>query len=412
MPDTSLAAQHGAERARAVRELLAAPILTVEADPDRFGLVARHHAWLATWFETTCGWQLTVDIGAGFARLAKRSAHPDATRPLRRLRGNKGPFDRRRFQLLCLVCAELVRRPVTTIGLLAQAIPPEAQFDTSRRVDRTAFVDSLLALGQWGLVRATAGSVDAFVEDERGNAILTADTARLHRLLASSNAPSGLDDAISLDDATEALLAEPRYGEADRDPGAVSDEQRLLWTRHSLARRVLDDPVTLLEDLSPAEQDYLTHPSGRRWLRERVAEAGFELEERAEGVIAIDADAIATDLQFPSPQGNTYQLALLLIDRLVTKGAGGRRTVGSLSSTALRHAVNEVLADHPGWARAYREEGGPALLLEEAVVLLVSFGLARREEDGSVVGLPVLARYRIGEPITAPSPPTLFEEHA
>jgi uncharacterized protein (TIGR02678 family) len=412
VPDTSLAAQHGVERARAVRELLATPILNVDADSDRFGLVARHHAWLVAWFETTCGWQLTVDIGAGFARLAKRSAHPDPTRPLRRLRGNKGPFDRRRFQLLCLVCAELVRRPVTTIGLLAQAIPPEAQFDTSRRVDRTAFVDSLLALGQWGVVRATAGSVDAFVEDERGNAILTADTARLHRLLASSNAPSGLDDAVSLDDATEALLAEPRYGEADRDPGAVSDDQRLLWTRHSLARRVLDDPVTLLEDLGPAEQDYLTHPSGRRWLRERVAEAGFELEERAEGVIAIDSDAIATDLQFPSPQGNTYQLALLLIDRLVTKGAGGRRTVGSLSSTALRHAVNEVLADHPGWARAYREEGGPALLLEEAVVLLVSFGLARREEDGSVVGLPVLARYRIGEPITPSSPPTLFEEDA
>lgn len=412
MPDTSLAGHHAVERAQAIRELLATPILNVDTDPDRFGLAVRHHEWLATWFDTTCGWQLTIDIGAGFARLGKRSAHPDPTRPLRRLRGNKGPFDRRRLQLLCLICAELVRRPVTTIGLLAQAIPPDAQFDTSRRTDRTAFVDSLLALGQWGVIRATAGSVDAFIEDERGNAILIADTPRLHRLLVSSNAPSGLADAVSLNEAIEALLAEPRYGEAARDPGTVSDDQRLLWTRHSLARRVLDDPVTLLEDLSPAEQDYLAHPSGRRWLRDRVAEAGFELEERAEGVIAVDPDAIATDLQFPSPQGNTYQLALLLIDRLVKKGTGGQRTVGTLSSTALRHAVNEVLAEHPGWARAYREEGGPALLLEESVDLLVSFGLVRREEDGSVVGHPVLARYRIGEPITAPSPPSLFEEDA
>ena len=82
------------------------------------------------------------------------------------------------FSSSVLSAAELVRRPVTTIGLLAQALPPDAQFDTSRRVDRTAFVDALLALGQWGVVRATAGSVDAFVEDERGNAILTADTAR------------------------------------------------------------------------------------------------------------------------------------------------------------------------------------------------------------------------------------------
>jgi hypothetical protein len=50
--------------------------------------------------------------------------------------------------------------------------------------------------------------------------------------------------------------------------------------------------------------------------------------------------------------------------------------------------------------------------LEEAVDILVSFGLVRREEDGSVVGRPVLARYRIGEPITAPSLPSLFEEDA
>ena len=308
MPDASLLEQHGAERSRAIRELLVTPILDVDGDQDRFGLVVRHHEWLTDWFEATCGWQLSVDIGAGFARLAKRSARPDPTRPLRRLRGNKGSFDRRRFQLLCLICAELVRRPVTTIGLLAQAIPPDAGFDTSRRVDRTAFVDSLLALDQWGVVRASAGSVDAFVDDERGNAILTADTARLHRLLVSTNAPSGVADSANLTEVTEALLAEPRYGDAARDPGTASEDQRLRWTRHNLARRVLDDPVVLLDDLSQAEQDYLVNPSGRRWLRDRIAEAGLELEERAEGVLAIDPDAIATDLQFPSPQGNTYQI--------------------------------------------------------------------------------------------------------
>jgi uncharacterized protein (TIGR02678 family) len=387
-------------------------MLDVDTDPDRFALLVRHHEWLAEWFENTCGWQLSIDIGAGFARLAKRSAHPDPTRPLRRLRGSKGPFDRRRFQLLCLICAELVRRPVTTIGLLAQAIPPDALFDTSRRRDRTAFVDSLLVLGQWGVVRATAGSVDAFVEDERGNAILSADTARLHRLLVSTIAPSGLPDTADITEATGALSAEPRYGDTADDPSAATEDQRLRWTRHSLARRVLDDPVALLEDLSPAEQDYLVHPSGRRWLRDRMAEAGLELEERVEGVLAVDPDAIATDLQFPSPQGNTYQLALLLIDRLVTTDDSGRRAVGVLSPTALSRVVGEVLAEHPGWARAYRDENGPDLLADEAVDVLVAFNLVRREDDGSVVGRPVLARYRIGEPVAAPSPPTLFEEFA
>ena len=152
---------------------------------------------------------------------------------------------------------------MTTIGLLAQAITSEAEFDTSRYGDRSSFVDALLVLGQWGVVRATAGTVDAFLEDERGNAILAADTARLHRLAGQLQCPQRLRATRPTRSKPPALLlAEPRYGEAPRDPGTVSDEQRLLWTRHSLARRVFDDPVALLEDLSPAEQDYLTPSVG------------------------------------------------------------------------------------------------------------------------------------------------------
>jgi uncharacterized protein (TIGR02678 family) len=412
VPDASLAGQHAAERSRAIRELLSHPILDVGSDPDRFGLVVRHHEWLADWFETSCGWELTVDIGAGFARLSKRSARPDPTRPLRRPRGARAPFDRRRFQLLCLVCAELVRRPVTTIGLLAQALTSEAGFDTSRYGDRSSFVDALLVLGEWGVVRATAGTVEAFQNDERANAILAADTARLHRLLVSTNAPSRIGETADPVDAIALLLAEPRYGETPQDPGTAPEEQRLRWTRHSIARRVFDDPVVLLADLSEAEHDYLLHPSGRAWLRQRAVEAGFELEERAEGVLAVDPEAVATDLQFPAPVGNAYQLALLLIDRLVVPDGRGRRTVGTLSPTALRRAVADVLADHPGWAKGQREGDGPALLAEEAVNLLVSFGLVRRDEDGTVVGLPAVTRYRVGEPVTSPPSPSLFEEYA
>ena len=219
--DVSLAGQHAAERSRAVRELLSHPILDVGSDPDRFGLVVRHHEWLADWFETSLRLELTVDIGAGFARLSKRSARPDPTRPLRRPRGARAPFDRRRFQLLCLVCAELVRRPVTTIGLLAQALTSEAGFDTSRYGDRSSFVDALLVLGEWGVVRATAGTVEAFQNDERANAILAADTARLHRLLVSTNAPSPVGDTADPVDAIALLLAEPRYGDTPQDPGTA-----------------------------------------------------------------------------------------------------------------------------------------------------------------------------------------------
>ena len=120
-------------------------------------------------------------------------------------------------------------------------------------------------------------------------------------------------------------------------------------------------------------------------------------------MLAVDPEAVATDLQFPAPVGNAYQLALLLIDRLVAPDARGRRTVGTLSPTALRRAVADVLADHPGWAKGQREGDGPALLAEEAVNLLVSFGLVRRDEDGTVVGLPAVARYRV----VSRSPPPL-----
>ncbi len=137
-----------------------------------------------------CGWHLAVDPAAGFARLAKRVADVDVSRPLTRIRGTGAPFDRRRYQLLCLLAAELVQHPVTTVGLLARAVTADAGLDTSRRIERAALVDALRALIGWGTVRATVGDVDDFLDSDRGNAILHAETVRLHRLLVSATAPA------------------------------------------------------------------------------------------------------------------------------------------------------------------------------------------------------------------------------
>lgn len=104
--------------------------------------MARHASWLVDYFEKTCGWSLTVDAASGFARLAKRAVDVDVSRPLRRTRGGSAPFDRRRYQLLCLVCSELVRHPATTVGLLAAAVAADAALDTSRQSERAAFVDA------------------------------------------------------------------------------------------------------------------------------------------------------------------------------------------------------------------------------------------------------------------------------
>jgi uncharacterized protein (TIGR02678 family) len=418
MADVALADHLADERALAIRLLLATPLLDVDADPDAFRVVVRHQPWLTAWFEQACGWGLAVDPAGGFARLAKRSADVDPSRPLKRTRGAAQPFDRRRYQLLCLCCAELVRHPVTTVGLLAGTISAESGLDTSRHGERAAFVDALRALVEWGALRATAGDVDAFLDSNQGNAILTADTARLHRLLVSATAPSRLPDDLDTDSAIASLLVEPRYGDAALSPEASDEEQRLRWARHSVARKLLDDPVVHLEDLSAAERDYLASPSGRRWLRERVADAGFELEERAEGLLAVDPSGIATDVLFPGPHGNAHQLALLLIDRLTAagQGNGGReragRSLGTLSASELSQAVAEVLERFPNWARSHREGDGPQRLGELAVDLLAGFGLVTRSSDGTVVARPAAARYRVGEAKVTQGEPTLFDEEA
>jgi uncharacterized protein (TIGR02678 family) len=397
VPDALLADHLHEERTRAARALLRAPLLDIDTDPEAFRLVVRHHGWLVERFETTCGWHLIVDAGAGFARLAKRAADVDVTRPLKRDRGSEGPFDRRRYELLCLVAAELVRHPVSTVGLLARAVTADAGLDTSRRSERVALVDALRALMAWGAARATAGDVDAFADDERGNAILHAETARIHHLLVSATAPSSLPDDLDTTSATDALLAEPRYGDAASRPD-VDEERRLRWVRHALGRRTVDYPAIHDDDLTDAERDYLANPAGRKWLRDRVTELGFELEERRDGFVAVDRDAIATDALFPGPHGNAHQLALLLVDRMVGTDGDGRRVIGELSPHELRRAVLDVLARFPGWAKGHREGDGPDRLAREAVDLLVGFGLARRESDGTVTGRPAVARYRIGEP--------------
>ena len=326
-----LATQLDAERAEAIQHLLRRPLLDARAQHDAYTLVVRHGEWLVRWYDDTCGWALHVDAAAGFARLAKRQADPDPTRPLRRLRGSGAPFDRRRYQLLCLVSAELVSHPVTTVGLLARAVAAAGAFTPERHRDRVAFVDALLVLRSWRAVEVSSGEVEDYVGNEKANALLTADLARLQRLLAPATAPSRLDPAAPFDDALSALLAEPRYDGAHLDAG---DPHRA--TRHRLARRLLDDPVLHLDECTDDERDYLASGAGRTWLRQRVAAAGLVLEERSDGLLAVDPAARSTDDTFPGPNGTVHQMALLLVDHLVSDTLAD----GAVLATAADAAVS------------------------------------------------------------------------
>lgn len=385
---TRMQEQAAEDRGRAIRALLARPFMTAEADPAAFDLVRRHAAALRTWFDETCGWTLTVEPRRGFARLAKVRPDPDATRPARRLRSTRAPFDRRRYTMLCLVAAELARPGVmTTVGLLAERVRAASAteeaittFDTANRSERAAFVDACKLLEELGILRAVDGSSDAFVDSADAKVLFSVDEARLAGLLAAPVPPSRLGPEADLD----ALLAEPRYGRAADPEADVPAEQRNRWLRHSITRRVLDDPVVHLDELTSAQRDYLANPSGRRVVRDAVAAAGMVLEERSEGLLAVDPDGIATDVRFPGDTSHVKHAALLLLPELPVGEAVPRPEVEA--------QVASWLDRFPAWARAYRDDGGAARLAREAVALLSSLGLVRADETHVEVR-PAAARY-------------------
>src|SRR6266508_4463213 len=376
-----LVAAEREEVARGVRILLANPLITERGAPRAFDLVRRRRDPIAGWFEYYCGWPLVVEPRQGYARLAKvradRQSLTNHTRPARRLRSGRAPFDRRRYTLLCVVAAELLSGPMTTIGLLADRVmqatktdPGLGVFDPTRRPERMAYVDVLRLLESHGAIECVDGATEAYVESSEAE------------LLAE-------------------LVRERRYGGSGDDRGGaeeppLSEVQRNLWLRHTVFRRIFDDPVVYRDDLTEAQLAYLASPTGRQLLRRAAEQSGFELEERAEGFLLVDVDALATDGRFPDDSGNAKVAALMLLD-VITAAPGG---------IALEQLCNEataVLDRAPRWAMAYRSDDGADRLVSDATAVLAQFGLVRRA-GGLVFALPAAARYTVATMTTTDDP--------
>ncbi|GAA2963229.1 TIGR02678 family protein [Streptomyces enissocaesilis] len=431
------------ELARCIRTLLARPLLTERSDPAAFDLVRRRRDPLIHWFDYHCGWTLVVEPRLGYARLLKVRADADATRPARRTRPGRAPFDRRRYVLLCVTAAELLSVPVTTIGLLADRVVRAAAadealpaFDTAQRAERVAFVDVLRLLESYGALQTVDGTTDSFADSAEAKVLYRVDATVLMRLLAAPCGPSRLAvPAAAIPGRFEALLTglvrERRYGPAateapdgsgtpgtpgiwegpedPEDPDGPDDPesgtpeahaspvQRNLWLRHSVLRRLFDNPVLHRDDLTGAQLGYLTSPTGRQILRRAAEQAGFVLEERAEGFLLVDPDAIATDSKFPDDASHAKVAALLLLDTLTASPAG-------CTSEQLAAEAESLLGRFPRWGKAYRTEGGAAALASDAVQVLAEFGLVRGE-GGRVVPRPAAARYRVTGATLKEEPP-------
>ncbi|MFE7193040.1 TIGR02678 family protein [Kitasatospora sp. NPDC057541] len=379
--------------ARGIRLLLGRPLITERADPPAFELIRRRQGPLTKWFDYHCGWQLVVEPRLGYARLLKVRTVPDASRPARRLRSGRAPFDRRRYTLLCVVAAELLPVPVTTVGLLAdrvvrasatdEALPP---FDTASRPERMAFVDVLKLLEAYGALLTVDGATESFVDSAKAKVLYRVDATVLMRLLAAPVGPSRLavpaeDVPLRFEELLRGAVRESRYGGAD-----ASDAQRNLRLRHSVLRRLLDDPVLHHDELGADELAYLTSPTGRQIVRRAAEQGGFVLEERADGLLLVDPDGIATDSRFPDDSATARVAALLLLEPL-TAAPGG------LTPEQLAVEAAELLRRFPQWAKSYQSEDGAQRLTADAVRVLGDFGLARRTGDRTVPR-PAAFRYR------------------
>ncbi len=390
------------EVARGIRLLLANPLISERTSADWFDLVRRRREPILQWFDYYCGWTLIVEPRLGYARLVKVRAATDPSRPARRARSGRAPFDRRRYVLLCFVAAELLMVPVTTIGLLADGVsrasgadPVVNTFDSASRAERMAFVDVIRMLESFGVLEVVDGSTENFVESATAKVLYRIDSTLLLRLLAAPVGPSQLgippdEVPLRLDELLAMATREQRYGAVagdGPDPVPSSDVQRNLWLRHSIFRRLTDDPVLYLDDLSIEERSYLASPTGRQLLHRAAEQGGFVLENRTEGMLLIDTECIATDSRFPDDASTAKVAALLLLD-----GMDGPCTTGQLQV-----AATALLAKFPRWARSYREDDGPAQLVSDALAVLQGFGLVSAT-GGLVRPLPAAARYAAGDP--------------
>lgn len=394
------------EVTRGIRLLLAQPLITERADPAGFDVVRRRKEPLARWFDYTCGWSLVVEPRRGYARLAKIRSTADGSRPARRLRSGRAPFDRRRYVLLCVTAAELLAVPVTTIGLLADrvvqataadpALPP---FDTAGRSERMAFADVLKLLESYGVLTALDGATESFVESADAKVLYRVDATLLMRLPAAPIGASRLavpsaEVPLRFAELLAGLVRERRYGGGSivEDPGvaesaAVSETQRNLWLRHSVLRRLFDEPVLYRDDLTDDELAYVASPTGRQILRRSVEQAGFVLEERAEGFLLVDPDFLATDAKFPDDSSTAKVAALLLLEQI-------QDLPGGVTPEQLVAIGSGLLRRFPRWAKAYQSADGAERLADDAVSVLRDFGLAH-DVGGRTVLRPAAFRYRV-----------------
>jgi uncharacterized protein (TIGR02678 family) len=384
--------QRDEERRKAVRALLRSPLLTPRGrQAAEYALIRRHAGHLAEWFARETGWSLHTD--SGVARLRKTPGRlDDGSRGA--TAKSKGPFSRRRYVLACLALAALERsESQVTLGWLVDRVMAFAQdeeltgagivFALDNRDERADLVAVAQLLLEIGVLVKVAGDEQSFV-NRSGDALYDVDRRVLSVLLATRRGPSMI--AAAQDRSQERLRDKLRAITEELTPDTGDGRNRQI--RHTISRRLLDDPVLYYADLTTDERTYLERQRGP--LLKRLTEAtGFVAEVRAEGIALLDPTREATDLGMPD-EGTDGHATLLLAEFLSDRLRAGLDTV---SVEAAEQHMKELIGAHKAhWRKSARDPGAERDLTGLALRRLAALGLIALSEQ-TVRPLPALARF-------------------
>ena len=386
-----------------LRALLMQPLMA--PTHDDFPAVRRQADKLRDWFAREAGWVLQAEREG--ARLYKRPADLlNATRGLK-------DFDRRRYVLLCLACAVLERaEPQITLHLLGERVMEMAaeptlaarQFSFTLRTaaERRDLVTVCRSLLELGVLQRVAGDEDGFVHghsvgnssDAGADALYDIQRRMLAGMLAAVRGPStwaAQDAPVTFDERLHALTAEHV---------ADSDEGRRTALRHTLARRLLDDPVVYADALDAETQAYFANQRGV--MAARLCDAiGLVAEQRAEGLALTDEAGTLTDVAMPA-EGTEAHVTLLVAEHLAERARrDGASTVTTDDAIA---AFVRGATERYGrfWRKSAREPGAERELAQTALERLHKLQLIMRETN-RIRALPAIARFALGDADVQPT---------
>jgi len=373
------------EQRDAARHLIRQPLVLASRDPEGHRRIRRNADALATMFRTYLGYRLVVD--ARCARLSKAGLGPADGRPLRRS-GSKAPFSPRDYTYLALLCSVLLtgRMQVLLSSVVADVRQAAAEAGVDLGGDtlteRRALVHACRQLIDWGIVTEDAGSVSDYADDPAKEALLFVERELLRHLLTVS--------LREIDDPDELIRVA-----ADPGPDA---------TRHAVRRKLVENPVVMVDDLPETERVWLRQ-SQRREAQILDENLALRLEIRAEGVAAFDPRDELTDIPFPR-EGSLGQAALLTVAELVAELEPAAAV--PVPPGLVQSVVQSLLAKHSRrWSKDYVEH--PERLGPDVEDLLVDVGLLAREPHGPLRLRAIAARYA-PEPAEIDAPPTFSLE--